>query len=314
MAKTKPLFSILIPTYNREKYIQESVKSVLSQTLQDFEIVISDNASTDNTWKTVQNLAKKDKKIRIYRQKKNIGSGNNINSLLTKPKGKYAIVLFDDDIIEKSFLEEANNIFKTNDVDYIYVNSYWIDKNSKIIHKNKKKLYPKKIIERYGLLKDKYSFGICACAFKNTGKVRLSDPSLGNDIIFALEHSLNGTGYYCHKNLFYYRFHSGNESQYTDLFERSVPAFDGLKKIYNKLNPKLKKKMEIGILNHMYLTFLMSVFYQSLRKLNFKMFRSRLSLLRKKTGFFKIRLAGVLKFINKMGNLILSTIARFRFR
>jgi glycosyltransferase involved in cell wall biosynthesis len=312
--KEKPLFSILIPTYNRSNYVVESVQSVIGQTNQDFEIIISNNASTDNTKKILQKLKEKDKRIEVFNQKKNLGSGGNVEFLLSKPKGKYVVILFDDDKLHEGFLSEVSRIFKENDVDYVYTNSFWIDKNSKVVHKNKKRLYPKGLIEKYGLLKDRYHFGICANAFKNRPNMKLKDKSLAGDYIFALELSLNGTGYYCHKNLFYYRFHSGNESQYGDLFERSVDVFDSLKRIYLSMPSKLKKKMEAGVLNNVYLTFFMSIFYQSIRKFDFKGLRKKYCLLSKKTGFFRIRCLGVLKFIKKLWLLVLSTITRSKYK
>ena len=65
--------SILIPTYNSEKYIEETIESALVQTYKNFEIIIVDNASNDNTFKIMQEYAKKHDNIKIFKNEENIG-------------------------------------------------------------------------------------------------------------------------------------------------------------------------------------------------------------------------------------------------
>ena len=69
-----PKISIITPAYNCEKYLPDAVKSVLSQTFTDWELLIIDDCSKDNTYRYMKKLAEKDKRIRIFQNKVNSGS------------------------------------------------------------------------------------------------------------------------------------------------------------------------------------------------------------------------------------------------
>ena len=73
--------SVLMPAYNASLYIKEAIESVLSQTFTDFELIIVDDCSTDDTWNVIKSF--KDKRIRAYRNKKNLGRGKVRNKLLS---------------------------------------------------------------------------------------------------------------------------------------------------------------------------------------------------------------------------------------
>ncbi len=73
MSNNQPRFSIGLPVYNGEKFIKEAIDSILAQTFEDFELIISDNASTDKTGEICRAYAAKDQRIRYYRNEKNIG-------------------------------------------------------------------------------------------------------------------------------------------------------------------------------------------------------------------------------------------------
>ena len=79
MAISQPRVSIGLPVYNGEEFLEETLGSLLSQTIADFELVISDNASTDNTQNICLAYAAKDDRIRYYRNKHNIGCYGNFN-------------------------------------------------------------------------------------------------------------------------------------------------------------------------------------------------------------------------------------------
>jgi glycosyltransferase involved in cell wall biosynthesis len=69
----QPQITVGMPVYNERKYITETLDSLLSQTYENFEVVISDNNSQDGTYEILQQYAKKDKRIKLFRQPKNIG-------------------------------------------------------------------------------------------------------------------------------------------------------------------------------------------------------------------------------------------------
>ena len=98
---SSPKVSILIPVYNREAFIAACVQSALEQTFTDFEIIIVDNASTDTTWKICQQIAEQDKRIRIFRNERNIGPVRNWRRCIEEARGVYGKILWSDDLISE---------------------------------------------------------------------------------------------------------------------------------------------------------------------------------------------------------------------
>lgn len=99
MMKEQPLVSILMTAYNREKYIGEAIQSVLNSTYQNFEIIITDDCSTDKTVEIARDFASKDKRIKVYVNEKNLGDYPNRNKAASYAKGKYIKYVDADDAI-----------------------------------------------------------------------------------------------------------------------------------------------------------------------------------------------------------------------
>lgn len=100
----QPTVSLGLPVYNGEKYISEAIESALSQTFTDFELIISDNASTDATRSICEVYAKKDPRICYVRQSTNIGAAENFNFVLRKSCGRYFKWCAHDDFFGPDFL------------------------------------------------------------------------------------------------------------------------------------------------------------------------------------------------------------------
>lgn len=100
--------TIAIPTYNRSQYLKEAIKSVISQTFEDFELIIIDNDSSDDTKKVVMSFV--DRRIKYYKNKRNIGMINNWNKCIRLARSKYILILGDDDKLYPDFLSESYNI------------------------------------------------------------------------------------------------------------------------------------------------------------------------------------------------------------
>jgi glycosyltransferase involved in cell wall biosynthesis len=103
-SQKKNLVSIGMPVYNGESFIEEAINSLLSQDYAYFELIISDNASTDSTAEICKSYLKKDKRISYFRQKENIGAVKNFDFVLTQAKGKYFMWAACDDLWEPQFL------------------------------------------------------------------------------------------------------------------------------------------------------------------------------------------------------------------
>ena len=114
-----PFVSILIPVFNREKYIAECIESALAQTYAHFEIVIVDNASTDRTTKICQDFANRNSKIRFFENQNNIGPVRNWQRCAQEAKGNFVKILFSDDLLLKDCLQEM--VAKlTKEVAFVY--------------------------------------------------------------------------------------------------------------------------------------------------------------------------------------------------
>lgn len=98
----KPFFTIGIPTYNRANYLKLAIESVLKQDFKDYEILIVDNHSTDNTESVATSYCSKFKNIFYIKNSKNNGGVKSLIKIFTKAQGKYLFYLCDDDIILKN--------------------------------------------------------------------------------------------------------------------------------------------------------------------------------------------------------------------
>jgi len=106
--------SIGMPVYNGELFIERAIESILAQTFTDFELIISDNASTDSTQEICQNFSKKDDRIRIFKQEKNIGVHRNFYFLLSQARGEYFAWAAVDDYLDKDFMEKNLKVLESN--------------------------------------------------------------------------------------------------------------------------------------------------------------------------------------------------------
>ncbi len=111
---SQPFFSIIIPTYNREKYIQETIKSVLDQTFVDFELIIIDNHSEDTTKDKIEFFS--DKRIFFYQNDKNYERCYSRNRGIALAKGKFILLLDSDDLYEENHLHNWYEFINQIDV------------------------------------------------------------------------------------------------------------------------------------------------------------------------------------------------------
>ena len=100
-----PTISILTTCYNRDKYLAECIESVLNSNYNDYEMIIVDDASTDKSLQIAQEYARKDKRIKVYQNEKNLGDYPNRNMAAQHATGKYLKYLDADDTIGKYLLD-----------------------------------------------------------------------------------------------------------------------------------------------------------------------------------------------------------------
>lgn len=114
------LVSILIPTYNTEKFIRATIESVQNQTYQNWEMILVDDASTDQTVKIISDFAEKDKRIKLFKLAENSGNGFARNAALEKASGKYIAFLDADDLWFPTKLEKQIQFLKTNNLPFTF--------------------------------------------------------------------------------------------------------------------------------------------------------------------------------------------------
>jgi len=107
MESYQPRVSIGMPVYNGEKFLEQAIDSILAQTFADFELIISDNASTDATEKICQEYANRDPRIRYYRNETNLGAARNYNRTFELSTGEYFKWAAHDDLLAPTFLERC---------------------------------------------------------------------------------------------------------------------------------------------------------------------------------------------------------------
>ena len=111
--KEKLKLSICMPTYNGSDTIAATLKSILVQNYQNFEIIVNDDGSTDHTEKVVKSF--KDKRIKFFKNKKNLGYGDNLNAFKSKIIGDIMIFMAQDDLLLKDALLKIANGFLVDD-------------------------------------------------------------------------------------------------------------------------------------------------------------------------------------------------------
>ena len=103
--KSNNLVSVITPAYNCAEYIDECIESVLNQTYQNWEMLIVDDKSTDNTQSIVESYAKKDHRIKLFNQEKNAGAATARNKALELSQGRFVAFLDSDDTWKPNKLE-----------------------------------------------------------------------------------------------------------------------------------------------------------------------------------------------------------------
>ncbi|ATA68508.1 teichuronic acid biosynthesis glycosyl transferase [Capnocytophaga cynodegmi] len=122
------LVSIITPMYNASKYVEQTIDSVLSQTYTQWEMLIVDDGSKDNSSEIVEQYADKDNRIKLIRQN-NVGSAAARNNALSKAQGRYICFLDSDDLLEPSFFEKQMTFLKQKKAGLVFASYKRIDEN-----------------------------------------------------------------------------------------------------------------------------------------------------------------------------------------
>ena len=125
---------VFVPTYNSEKYLRECLDSVLHQTFQYWECVISDDASTDKSVEIAREYEKKDSRFRVLTHEKNVGAANNWNRAKESNKSFATKILCADDYLMLNALKDQLDILKRNETAIVFSERYIVFPSGKKLH------------------------------------------------------------------------------------------------------------------------------------------------------------------------------------
>jgi len=134
MIKNAPLVSVIIPVYNAEKYVEQAVRSIMNQTYQNLEILITDDCSTDGSFAILQKLAEEDARIKLFRNEYNQKIVRTLNALVERAAGKYIARMDADDISASKRIEKQVAFLEANpDIAICGTNAWHIDEKGKVL-------------------------------------------------------------------------------------------------------------------------------------------------------------------------------------
>ena len=127
VAKKIPLVSVVIPMYNSAQFISQTLESLLYQTMTDFEVVIVDDCSTDNSVEVVESFADRLKNLHVIKLPKNSGTSGTVRNFgMQLAHGKYIAFLDSDDLYTKTALEELSTLAEKFQVDIVHMGNYFV--------------------------------------------------------------------------------------------------------------------------------------------------------------------------------------------
>lgn len=136
--------SVIMPAYNVATYIEKSVNSIMNQTMSDLELVIVNDASTDQTWDKIVELKKVfGEKINAINLEKNVRQGGARNKGIREAKGEYIVFVDSDDWIEEDMIEKFYNSMVNFDAELVGTTSYYMfysENNIKLCHRDNERL------------------------------------------------------------------------------------------------------------------------------------------------------------------------------
>ncbi|MCF6224365.1 MAG: glycosyltransferase [Flavobacteriaceae bacterium] len=191
-----PKLSIIIPVYNTANYLVQALSSVLEQTFKNIEIIVINDASTDNSLEIIKSFQKKDERINIIDFKKNKGQGYARNYAIKKAKGEYIVFLDSDDFFEKEALSQININLEQHKEFSVFV---WGANQCNSSGKIKKSHIPKKInvkknetpfnlllLSRKGFMTLTFAY-IIKRDFIEEHHIRFSEGIFFEDIMFTIQ-------------------------------------------------------------------------------------------------------------------------------
>ena len=226
LGASAPRVSIGLPVYNGEAFLRQTLDSIQAQTVEDYELIISDNGSTDATEAICREYAALDRRVRYYRSPANLGASRNFNRVFQLSKAPYFKWAADDDVIAPEFLERCLDVLEDNPkIVLAYPKSECIDKDGQTLGDYDAIMnhgaWSPKASTRFRQVLHEFEFnGGASANVYNFGLMRRSaleqTPLLGpyimSDLNIVSALSLQGEFYELPEHLLFIRAHPGSSS------------------------------------------------------------------------------------------------------
>lgn len=246
-----PFFSVIIPLFNKEKFVENAVKSILEQTFSDFEIIIVEDCSSDNSWDVVLKI--NSDKIKIIKHKKNKGLSASRNTGIKNSNANYVTFLDADDVWKSNYLEKIHDLIQQFP-------------DAKLLATNYEELYPNNVIvfpknksynyKKDSIIPDFFEISLtqplyCSCSlcveksvFETIG---FYDEKIthGEDIDFNIRANKGFKLAYSNAVLVTYTMFSENQITNASLKNKVIPDFDAYEAMASK-NQSLKKYLDFN--------------------------------------------------------------------
>ena len=256
--------SVIIPAYNVEKYLSKSLDSVINQVYKNLEIIVIDDASTDNTKNIIMKYAKKDNRIIPFYQTVNKGVSTARNIGLKAATGDYIIFVDSDDFLTKDAIRRMIDVALEYNSDFIdsYHLLYLYKKNGKVVSFTEKKLPKEKLIlgslDNDIRILDMYTYVTGKLIKKDLLKDLYFDESLSRyeDMVFEHELKLRVKNYVFLNKIVYY-YYQREDSLINTFGKKHICYMDALKKVnilYANKNKKIRNKIEAILFQNMIFT------------------------------------------------------------
>ena len=213
-----PLLTIGLPVYNSERFLAQSLESLLNQTFRDFRLIISDNASIDRTAEICKDYASRDKRIAYYRNSTNIGLSANFNRVFTLSASKYFKWSTSDDYWAPTMIEKAVEIMESDDrIALCYPRTTLVNAagENPEPYEDRLHLISDSPRERFIQLMEQIGLSHQHLGVSRTSMVRrthMLGAHVGSDINMLAELALYGKFYELPERLFFRRFHEDSSS------------------------------------------------------------------------------------------------------
>jgi glycosyltransferase involved in cell wall biosynthesis len=259
---TEPLVSVLMTAYNRQAYIGEAIESVLNSDYKNFELIITDDRSTDDTFKIAKSYALEDKRIRLFLNEKNLGQFENRNMAAAYAKGKYIKYLDSDDKFYDFSLAYCVNMMENNPTAEWGLLSLSKEDESLL-------LTPSESMKRNFFGKPFLSIGPDGSIYKNDFFKKINGFSTkygpANDVYTNLVAASMGNVVLLTRDFFFYRLHDGQamNNKYAYLYNNyclTKDAFPFLERFFTKaeiqfIENKNKRRFTVNMVKYFFRTF-----------------------------------------------------------